>query len=325
MRTQTSLTDYLAIKRKFVKDLQFKEELTGEQFVLKSLRRGKTSDGRDYMDVVLLDRTGEIIGKVWEDSLSECQSVSEGDVVNVSGTVLEFRDKQQIKVSAMVKAQEFDLADFLPKTEKDMAILWKKIRKTIDSVADADIKNLLELIFGESDFENRFKIAPGAERLHHAYIGGLMEHVVEMIEIYMAVGNAYPKLDKNLMIAGILLHDIGKMQELSMSHAISRTLEGNLLGHISLGLIYVDKYVDRLENFPKELRIKVLHLIASHHGELAYGSPVKPMMTEAMALHYIDVLSAKIRIAERIKDENVNSGQDFTEKNYSLDTKLYLK
>jgi 3'-5' exoribonuclease len=314
------------MKEKFIKDFQFNDKLVNEQFAIKAIRKGKTADGRDFFDLTAIDKTGEIAGKIWEDALVYCEIPTVGEIVSITASVGEFRDKQQLKVSAMKKIAEFSPEDFLPSTSKNIDELWKYLKIKISEISDKDIKNLVNYFFADSEFIKKFKIAPGAEMLHHAYIGGLMEHTVEMLKLSDVVIESFSNIDRSLLIAGILFHDIGKMEELHMNHVIYRTIQGSLWGHISIGAIMVDKAIDEIKKFPEDLRLKIIHLILSHHGRLEYGSPVKPMTAEAIALNHLDDLSTKVRIVDDLISANEgNTDSDFSDKNFALDTKIYLK
>ena len=314
------------MKEKFIKDFQFKDKLVNEQFAIKAIRKGKTADGRDFFDLTAIDKTGEIAGKIWEDALVYCEIPEVGEVVAITASVEEYRDKQQLKISAMKKIAEFSPEDFLASTEQDIDELWKYVKIKISEITDKDLKNLVNYFFADSEFIKKFKIAPGAEMLHHAYIGGLMEHTVEMLKLADVVIANFANIDKSLLIAGVLFHDIGKMEELHVNHVIYRTIQGNLWGHLSIGVIMVDKAIDKIKKFPEDLRLKIIHLLLSHDGRLEFGSPVKPMIPEAVALYHLDDLSTKVRVVDDLITNNENNPDlDFSEKNFALDTKIYLK
>ena len=313
------------MKSKFVKDLQSGDKLSNELLAVKSVRKGKTADGRDYIDLNLADKSGEIAGKIWADNLPHCDNVVEGDVVSVCATVDEYRDKQQLKITFLQKTESFDLADFLPTTSFDIGMMWQTIDSTVKKIEDKFLRALVEHFFVDEAFVEKFKRAPGAERVHHAYLGGLLEHTVQMVNSAEATLKDFPDMSKDLLFSGVLLHDIGKMDELAATHVIYRTLEGNLIGHVSLGAITIDKAIDKIKKFPEKLRAKLLNMILGHHGRLEFGSPILPMTREAIALHYLDNLSAKTNQADVAIRENQNGQQAFTDKIFTLDTKLYLE
>jgi len=313
------------MKSKFIKDLQFSDELTAEEFAVKNIRKGKTLYQRDYINLMLTDKTGEVEAKIWEDKIPACEIVEEGDIVELSGKVGEFKDKQQITVTYMKKIDQFELENFLPKTQKDPDKLWKKIKNAIAEVKDPFLTKLLNNFFTNKEFTEKYKQAPAAEFIHHAYIGGLMEHTVEMLDCSEGLSKNNPQINNDFLICGILLHDLGKVEELGVRHSIFRTLEGNLVGHISLGAIMVDKEISKIKDFPAETRVKILNMILSHHEKLEFGSPVKPMTIEAFALAHLDNLSAKVNTAIRVKNEGENAAAEFSAKNFALETRLYLK
>ena len=313
------------MKNHFVKDFQSGDKLSNELLAVKSVRKGKTADGRDYVDLGLADKSGEIAGKIWADSLPHCDTVVEGDVVSICATVDEYRDKQQLKITFLQKTDSFDIADFLPTTSCDIGELWKTIDSTVSKIENKSLRALVEHFFADESFAEKFKRAPGAERVHHAYLGGLMEHTAQMVNSAEATLRDFPDMDKDLLLTGVLLHDIGKMDELAATHVIYRTLDGNLIGHVSIGAMTIDKAIDKIKKFPEKLRAKLLNMILGHHGRLEFGSPILPMTREAIALHYIDNLSAKANQADIAVRENQNGQQAFTDKIFTLDTKLYLE
>jgi len=313
------------MKVKYIKDLQFKEKLVDEQFAVKSVRRGKTMDGRDFFDLIITDKSGELAGKIWEDAIVNCDIPEVGEIGQISGTVEEFRDKQQLKITLYKKASEFDYQDFLPSSSQDLNKLWKYLKIKISEINDPDLKTLVNYFFADSEFIKKFKLAPGAEMIHHAYLGGLMEHLTEMLKLSETVLELFPGVNRDLLIAGILFHDLGKTEELHINHTIYRTVQGSLLGHITLGVAMVSDAIKNLKDFPQELGMKIQHLIISHHGRLEFGSPMKPMTVEAVALNYLDELSSKLNVAVKIKKDYADSTADFSEKNFALDTKLFIK
>ncbi|MBT4722985.1 HD domain-containing protein [Candidatus Falkowbacteria bacterium] len=313
------------MKETFIKDLQFGDNITNEQFAVKSVKKGKTMNGKDFYDLTLTDKSGEIFGKIWEDKIPNCQETKEGDIIELSGKISEFKDKAQLVISFLQVVDDFEVENFLPTTDKDIEAMWKKLKKFITEIKDKNIKELINYFFTKKEFTEKFKKAPAAEFIHHAYIGGLVEHTLEMLELSKVVKDFSPEIDSDLLTAGILLHDVGKLEELAVEHTITRTLPGSLVGHIPLGSITVNRAVAQLKDFPEDLHAKILHLVLSHHGKLEYGSPVKPAIPEAFALSYIDGLSAKVNTAVKVKKENDNGNVDFSNYNFALENKLYLK
>jgi len=314
------------MKTKFIKDFELNDKLTSEQFAIKSIRYGKTADGRNYVNLTVGDKTGEIDAKIWEGDINNCQKVNEGDIVELSAIVSEYKDKQQLKITYLQKVENFDLENFLPTTSKDIDELWSSIKESISQISDLHLKKLVNSFFADKDFALNIKKCPAAQWVHHAYIGGLLEHLSEMLQLSAVVSQNYPRINKDLLITAILLHDIGKTEELNVTHTITRTLSGSLVSHVTQGALMVDKAITKQKDFPEDLRLKILHLILSHHGQLEFGSPVKPMTIEAIALHYLDNLSAKINTAEHFISEFSGADAEFTSEIKFLDnSKLYLK
>ncbi|MFH0780164.1 MAG: HD domain-containing protein [Parcubacteria group bacterium] len=312
------------MKQKFVNELKFGDKLNNEQFAVKNVRYGKTANGKDYIDLALTDKTGEIAAKIWEDCIGSCDHVENGDVVELSGVIEEFRDKLQLRVTFMQKEKDIALENFLPTTKKDIDVLWQILEAKIFDVKDKNLKKLLEHFFTDEEFVKKFKQSPAAERLHHAYLGGLLEHTVEMLNQLDPLIIDFPILNKDLMIAGVILHDIGKTEELTVSQAIIRTTAGHLIGHLTQGALLVDKAIDKIKKFPTDLRGKLINMLISHHEKMEFGCPVKPMTREAYALCHLDNLSAKINMADRVIGESQGNGE-FTDYNHALETRLYIK
>jgi 3'-5' exoribonuclease len=207
-----------------------------------------------------------------------------------------------------LKEGEYEVSDFIRKGIKNVESMMDEVLKIISLVEDSRIKKLLESLFGEPEFQNKFKNHPGAIEIHHGWVGGLLEHTLEVLKYCKASWDIYPKLNKDLLIAGALLHDLGKMEELTTTTRIKGTITGQLVGHLILGAIFVSNKCDEL-GINEELKSKLLHIISSHHGKLEYGAPKEPMFPEAVVIYYADELSSKI--GEMI--EFVDSAKESTE------------
>ncbi|KKR07600.1 MAG: HD domain protein [Parcubacteria group bacterium GW2011_GWC2_39_14] len=312
------------MKDKFIKDLQAGDQVANFLAVVRDIKKGKTSQNKDFIDLILADRTGEITAKIWEDNLNNCDEFEIGDIISLGGKVNEFKEKNQLIISFLQKAQNQETADFLPGSEKDLEALFKTILKQVDSIENDDLKKLVNSFFKDEKFIEKFKKAPAAERIHHAYVGGFVEHVSEMLALAECLCASFTRIDKDLLKTGVLLHDIGKLDELDVNHTIFRTVDGALIGHLMLGTIAVSKAIESIKDFPDLLKTKVLHLIASHHGRLEFGSPVLPQTREAVALNHLDDLSTKVNVADKAIFDNQGSPADFSDRIFALDTKLFL-
>ena len=195
--------------------------------------------------------------------------------------------------------------------------------KIITGISDEDLRALLQAIFENEGFGESLKRAPAAKGWHHSYIGGLVEHIYDMAQLAMKAAEIYPDVDRNLLLAGVLLHDLGKIEELSVTNHIDYSDSGRLLGHITLGVEFLSERLRGMESFPKELEMKLMHMIVSHHGLLENGSPVRPMTVEALLLHYIDNLDAQIRGVNQVLEKGGDRRSNWTEYVKLLDRFIY--
>jgi 3'-5' exoribonuclease len=248
----------------------------------------------------------------------------ENDVVIVDASIDEFAGKLQLTIKKMAKSEEYEIKDFIDGSKFDTQKQFNKLLKYISSVKNQYLLELLESIFvKDTKFAEKFRKATAAERAHHAWVGGLLDHILELLDMVDPICEHYSSLDKDLVLTGIILHDIGKVEELTIDKSITRTRSGYLIGHLSLGALFIDKKIDTIKNFPENLRDQVVHLILSHHGKLEWGSPVKPMTIEALLLHYLDNISSKLNIATKIINDT-SKEEIFTNFAPLLESRLYM-
>jgi len=292
--------------------------------VRKELRQG----GRAglFLDLTLCDPTGRIPAKVWENAAAIAERFEVGDVVEVTGVVETFRDELQLKIGELrpLPRDEVDPSDFLPRSRKDSATLEARIAQVVKSIQSPHLRELLMGLFRDQEFRKRFLTAPGAKALHHAYIGGLIEHTAEVVELCEKVCEVFPQLDRDLLLASAIIHDVGKMEELSWQTAFEYTDEGQLLGHLVLGERLVLARANEIEGFPEELKLRLSHMILSHHGTAEFGSPKTPMTAEAIALHHAEDLGAKINMFVGQIETAREKGQRWTERHFLLGRSLYV-
>ncbi|MBN1163317.1 MAG: HD domain-containing protein [Candidatus Krumholzibacteriota bacterium] len=263
--------------------------------VAKKVRRDFT--GGKFLLFQFSDREGVLKGVYWDPSFEAETKIKVDDIVRVKGEIQDYQGSMQLKVNWIEKLDEneYNPAVFLPVTSRDTDQIYDDILKMIASVNNEHIRALLQTIYGTESFRKDFLTAPAAKGWHHSYIGGLAEHVYDMATIANDIAEVYREADRDLLLAGVLLHDIGKLEELSVTNHIHYSDRGRLLGHICLGVEFLDEYLRGLNDFPPELETVLKHLILSHHGKLEHGSPVVPMTIEALLLNYIDNLDAQIR------------------------------
>lgn len=265
-------------------------------YLLAGKETRSTKAGKPFFKLRLSDRTGTIECTVWETDHVQ-PGVAVGEVVVVSARVSEYQGKPQLEASAVASAPAGSVnpRDFLPSTYRDIDELKGFLQFHIGSVYDRDYSALLEAIFADDEMLDSFVTAPAAKLMHHAYLGGLVEHTVAVAEMCDFVGQQYARVDRDLLLTAALLHDIGKVEELSFDTVIDYTDAGRFLGHVIQGVTLVSDRARRLASFPEEKLQRLLHCIVSHHGELEWGSPKRPKTIEALILHHVDNLDAKVK------------------------------
>jgi 3'-5' exoribonuclease len=306
-------------------------------FLVLTKQQRSTKQNKPYLNLTLGDKTGQMEGRVWEPGDPRiAKDFERGDLVKVRGSVSRFDDRCQIKVDQLRKALdgEADTMDMLPATTRDVGELWKQLEAAVASIANPDLKRLLDALLADADLAKAYSEAPAARQLHHAWLGGLLEHVVSLLGLADRVAAHYPLLDRDLLVTGVILHDIGKVRELEWATGFDYSVEGVLLGHIQMGVDMVEKTIAGLPGFPDRLRTLVLHMILSHHGKLEYGSPKLPMTPEALALNFIDDFDAKMQAMTSEFERSAREGRapgELTGKVWALDqrqllnTKAWLK
>lgn len=306
-------------------------------FLVLARQQRTTKQNKPYLNLMLGDKTGQIEARVWE--LGDpriAKDFDRGDLVKVRGSVSRYDDRAQLKVDQLRLALdgEADKMDMLPATTQDVAALWAQLQASVSSVANPHLKAMLEALLADPAIADAYKAAPAARQLHHAWLGGLLEHVVSLLGLADRVASHYPILDRDLLVTGVILHDIGKIRELSWDTGFDYTVEGVLLGHIQMGIDLVEKAIAAQPGFPDRLRTLVLHMILSHHGKLEFGSPKLPMIPEALVLNFLDDLDAKMQAMAGEFERSAREGRaldEMTGKVWALDqrqllnTKAWLK
>ncbi|MGB6870632.1 MAG: OB-fold nucleic acid binding domain-containing protein [Acidobacteriaceae bacterium] len=284
------------MKDLWVADLGSREnrDITGFFAVVAKQVRSGRDNGR-YFALTLCDRTGQIDARMWE--IAEAGDFDAGDVVKVRGQVSRYNEKLQIKVDKVRQAQpnEYELGDFVPQTERNIDEMWAELEGWVASFRDPDLKALLEAFLQDTELAQALRQAPAAKGMHHAWIGGLLEHVLSLMGLCDSAVQHYPSVNRDLLLAGVALHDIGKLRELAWGTSFDYTLEGQMLGHITIGIRMIEEKIATIPNFPAAKRLLVEHLVLSHHGRYEFGSPKLPMTPEAIMLHYLDDLDAKMQ------------------------------
>ncbi len=261
----------------------------------KQLRERNDGNGK-YLSLTLTDRTGRLDGRVWDNAEILAGKFEQGDFVDVRACVDEFNGKLQLRVMDIVRLEldQIELGDFQRKSARDLDLLWKQLRDTVTSFTDADLRRLVFAFLDDPEIARRYKTAPAAKFMHHAWIGGLLEHVIDLLQFCELAAGHFPLIHRDLLLTGAILHDVGKIYELSWERGFEYTLEGQLIGHISIATRLLEEKTKSLPGFPKHIHTLVEHIILSHHGSLEFGSPKLPMIPEAVLLHYLDDAEAKM-------------------------------
>jgi 3'-5' exoribonuclease len=283
------------MKTPFVTDLNSEQSIT-TFFLVHEKEIRNTREGKPYLRLELGDRSGTIEARMWDQFDAAAKGISRDDFVKVSARVEIYRNKPQLSLQQLrlAKPEEVDLADFLPHTKEDVGKLYSQLLEYAGSIANPWLKKLVTGIISDPAIAAKYKRAPAAKVMHHAYLGGLLEHVIGLCGLAKQIAAHYPELDVDLLLTAAILHDVGKLDELCYVRAIGYTVEGQLLGHIVMELETVSKAMDAIEGFPANLKTVVQHLLISHHGQYEFGSPKLPMIREALAFHYMDDLDSKL-------------------------------
>ncbi|MCS7046027.1 MAG: OB-fold nucleic acid binding domain-containing protein [Gemmataceae bacterium] len=305
-------------------------ESVDEVFLVTDKQLRTNRQGNPFLQLELRDKTGAISARMWNVSEQIFRTFDEGDFLRIKGKVQLYQGSLQILFTAFEKIEHgrIDLADFMPQTEHDISRLYERLRTTLRKLANVHLRALVECFLIDEPFVAAFCKAPAGIRNHHAYLGGLLEHVVTLLDAAERILPLYPELNRDLLLMGIFLHDIGKVRELSYERVFGYTDEGQLIGHLVIGVEMLEEKVKLVpdltgEPFPRELLLRLKHMILSHHGTYEFGSPRLPMTPEAIALHHLDNLDAKVHSFTRdIRDDRQGSSA-WTPYNHSLQRRLF--
>ncbi len=289
-----------AIKKRKLKKIDKETFLVSEKHILKA------RNGDEYIGLKLKDRSGVIDAKIWNNLIHLKDRFEAGDFVEITGESNYYNDNWQVIIKDLERLDEKDVDKkaFLPSTQKDVEGLQVELLSLIDSVKHTGLRKLLEEIFTDEKFYNAFIHAPAAKSMHHAYVGGLIEHTVSVAKIANIVSKSYSDVDRDLLVTAALLHDIGKVYELDPV-TFNYTTDGKLIGHIIIGYTIIQNKIEKLNLLKEETKLNLLHCILSHHGEYEYGSPKKPKTKEAVLLHLIDMLDSRMQpVADAKVDES---------------------
>ncbi len=289
----------------------FKEgEGINDIYLVKSKKSDVTKTGKPYDKLVLADKTGSVDAMIWDPNSAGIEDFDVMDYVCINAVVNNYQGANQLNIKRVRKCSEseYDPADYLPVSEKNVDDMWKELLDYISQVKNTYLKKLLESFFLDNDFAGRFKKSSAAKAVHHGFVGGLLEHTLSVTNMCNYYSKAYPLLNRDLLITVAILHDIGKIRELSEFPVNDYTDEGQLIGHIVMGAHMAMEKMDQIEGFPQKLYSEVTHCILAHHGEYEYGSPKKPALMEAVALHFADNTDARLETMKEIFSSTTDEG-----------------
>ncbi len=294
---------------KYIEDFKEDDRII-DHYLCKQKQNLKSRAGKTYLSLKLQDKTGTIDAKVW-DLNNEIQSFEEQDYIKIDGLVLTYQNELQLKISKIRKSTpgEYDPVNYIPCTDKDIDALLGQIFDYVNSIQNTYIRRLMENILTKNpDVTEAFKTHSAAKNMHHSYMGGLLEHTLNVTQISEFLGARYKFVNRDILVACAILHDIGKIYELSPFPGNDYTDDGQMLGHIIIGSDMIKTEADKIEGFPHELLSLLRHCILSHHGEYEYGSPKKPKTMEAFILHCADNTDAKVRMLEEVLEADNTQG-----------------
>ncbi|HOD35163.1 MAG TPA: HD domain-containing protein [Syntrophales bacterium] len=307
------MRDKSETKNLFVKDIRAGEIVKGT-FLVTEKNTAFTQKGTPYINLRLRDRTGDIDGKIWDNAAAFEKLFKRGEVVYVAGRAVSYRNTLQINVSEISRVDGADIhpGDYSPVSREDIEGMFEAFTGYVDTIEDPWLRTLLEAFFADEAFVGRFKKAPAAKGFHHAYIGGLLEHTLSTVKLLDMVARHYPTIRRDLLITGGILHDIGKIAEFNFDGMIDYSTEGRLVGHIVMSVEMLDAKIAGIEGFPPALAMELKHILVSHHGETEFGSPKRPKTVEALVIHMMDDLDAKINAFHEFIESSADTDSDWT-------------
>ncbi len=303
----------------YVRDAAQQENKTIiSSFVVAAKQIKPKRTGELFLWLTLADRSGQIEAKMWDNVAEVLDKFDQDDYVKVKGLINKYNGRFQLTIHKLRRMEdaEIDPTDYLPRCPRDPEELWKTLGEYVAGFKDPHLKALIEAFMADAELAAAYRTAPAAKTLHHAYIGGLLDHVVSLFRLCDLASRNYPQINRDLLMAGAFLHDIGKVHELSYLRSFSYTTRGQLLGHMIIELEMLQEKLTRLPEFPPRLKTLLEHMIISHHGQYEFGSPKLPMFPEALMLHYLDDLDSKME-SMRAQLER-DPGEDWAGYNASL-------
>ncbi len=295
-------------------------------FLVQEKSSGITKTGNAYLKLKLVDRSGEMEGRIWTSVENLAGAFEKDDFVHVMGKAVSFQEHLQLNINRIERVGEEQtlLSDFFPTAERDISEMFQSLSEVIDQIKNPHLSKLLCLFWEDESFIKLFKLAPASKWLHHNYLGGLLEHTLSLVQLVLANAAHYNGLNLDLLLTASILHDLGKVEELSYHRSFDYSDEGRLLGHIILGIQRVEDKIRQLPDFPKDLSTILKHLLLSHHGQYIWGSPKRPMTLEAVMLHYLDDMDAKMNGIQQFIRKQVPEGSRWSAYHRTFEQYFYV-
>lgn len=311
-------------KNIYIRDIKAGEKI-GDYFLATEKILAFSQKGAPYLSLRLQDKTGEVDGKVWDNARDWEKVFQKGDIIRIQARAVNYRNSLQLSISEVEKTDdaEVDMGDYLPSAKRNAEEMFGELLAFVEGITSPHLKALLNSFFRDEAIAARFKKAPAAKGFHHVYIGGLLEHTLSVTRLLDLACHHYSGIDRDLLITGGILHDIGKIYELSYGRIVDYSDEGRLIGHIIIGVEMVNARISALEDFPPQLALELRHLLLSHHGDLEYGSPKRPKTVEALIVHYIDDLDAKVNAFQEFINASLNDESNWTPFHRLLERFIY--
>ncbi|HTT63575.1 MAG TPA: OB-fold nucleic acid binding domain-containing protein [Bryobacteraceae bacterium] len=314
------------MKSPYVNELKPDQVITSSFLVCsKEIRQKKKGD--PYLSLQLGDRTGELDAKMWDNVAEVMEAFERDDFVKVKGLLQIFHNRPQLTVHTIHRLddREVDFTDYFPASTRDPEEMWRELRGFAAALSNPHLHKLVAALLDDEEIARRYRVAPAAKQIHHAYLGGLIEHVLSLCHLARLAAGHYPMIDGDLLVTGAIVHDVGKIYELSYERGFSYSDEGQLLGHMLIGVRLVGDKLRDIPDFPPRLRTLLEHMIISHHGQLEFGSPKTPLFPEAMLLHYLDDMDSKMECMSHLIEADRQFAGNFTTFSPSLERVLLKK
>jgi 3'-5' exoribonuclease len=316
----------LKTKEIYLKDIKQGDKVAST-FLAAEKNMAFSLKGAPYLNVRLKDKTGELDGKVWDNAIEFDRQFKKGDIIYIEGKAASYKNAIQISIVNIKKntGEDVEPTDYLPAAKGDIAAMFNEMLTYIEKIQTKPLQTLLQAFFHDQKTADLFQRAPAAKGFHHIYLGGLLEHTLSTVRLLDKVADHYSNLDRDLLLAGGMLHDIGKIYEFNYDSLIEYSDEGRLIGHIVMGVEMINKKIEAIPDFPAPLALKMRHIILSHHGEFEFGSPKRPKMMEALVVHFIDDLDAKLNAFQAFITDSNNADSDWTTYNRFFERFLYKR